>query len=86
MSNWIEVGQINDIPKLGARVVQTPQGDIAVFRNSRKDTSNGSLSAGEVIEKFFIKDEKIIINVLINMMMFSATMMDEENKDIFNKL
>jgi nitrite reductase (NADH) small subunit len=34
MSNWVEVGVINDIPKLGARVVQTKQGDIAVFRNS----------------------------------------------------
>lgn len=34
MSNWVEVGVINDIPKLGARVVQSPQGDIAVFRNS----------------------------------------------------
>jgi nitrite reductase (NADH) small subunit len=37
MSNWIEVGQINDIPKLGARVVQTAQGDIAVFRNSQDE-------------------------------------------------
>lgn len=35
MSNWIEVGQINDIPKLGARVVRTRNGDIAVFRNSQ---------------------------------------------------
>lgn len=37
MSNWIEVGQIKDIPKLGARVVQTAQGDIAVFRNSQDE-------------------------------------------------
>lgn len=37
MSNWVEVGQINDIPKLGARVVQTKQGDIAVFRNSQDE-------------------------------------------------
>jgi nitrite reductase (NADH) small subunit len=37
MSNWVEVGQINDIPKLGARVVQTGQGDIAVFRNSQDE-------------------------------------------------
>jgi nitrite reductase (NADH) small subunit len=37
MSNWIEVGQVNDIPKLGARVVQTGQGDIAVFRNSQNE-------------------------------------------------
>lgn len=37
MSNWVEVGQVNDIPKLGARVVQTGQGDIAVFRNSQNE-------------------------------------------------
>lgn len=30
---WIEVGKIGDIPKDGARVVKTPLGDIAVFRN-----------------------------------------------------
>jgi len=30
--NWIEVGCLNDIPQLGARVVETPDGDIAVFR------------------------------------------------------
>lgn len=32
MSDWIEVGSIDDIPKLGARVVRLPDGDIAVFR------------------------------------------------------
>jgi len=31
---WIEVGSLNDIPKLGARVVNTPDGDIAVFRTA----------------------------------------------------
>jgi len=34
MTGWIEVGQVNDIPKLGARIVRTDQGDIAVFRAS----------------------------------------------------
>lgn len=34
MSNWIEVGKVEDIPQLGARVVKTPSGDIAVFRTS----------------------------------------------------
>jgi len=29
---WIEVGTINDIPKLGARVVESLSGDIAIFR------------------------------------------------------
>ena len=33
-SGWIEVGQLEDIPRLGARVVRTPRGDIAVFRTA----------------------------------------------------
>lgn len=32
MNDWIEVGRIEDIPRQGARVVRTPDGDIAVFR------------------------------------------------------
>ena len=32
MSSWIEVGSLEQIPKLGACVVETEQGDIAVFR------------------------------------------------------
>jgi nitrite reductase (NADH) small subunit len=31
---WIEIGSLDDIPKLGARVVTTPDGDIAVFRSA----------------------------------------------------
>ncbi len=34
MSDWITVGSIEDIPRLGARVVTTAEGDIAVFRTS----------------------------------------------------
>jgi len=30
--DWIEVGRLDDIPRLGARVVCAPSGDIAVFR------------------------------------------------------
>jgi len=32
MSDWIEIGKLDNIPSLGARVVQTDDGDIAVFR------------------------------------------------------
>ncbi len=32
MSDWIEVGTIDDIPVLGARVVSTADGNIGVFR------------------------------------------------------
>lgn len=34
MSDWIEVGTVSDIPKLGARVVKRKEGDIAVFRTA----------------------------------------------------
>ena len=37
MSNWIEIGVLNDIPKLGARVVSAKEGDIAVFRTSEDE-------------------------------------------------
>ncbi len=30
---WIDVGALDDIPVLGARVVETADGNIAVFRN-----------------------------------------------------
>ena len=32
MNNWIEVAELDDIPRQGARVVKTASGDIAVFR------------------------------------------------------
>ncbi len=32
--DWIEIGAVDDIPRLGARVVKTPDGDIAVFRTA----------------------------------------------------
>lgn len=33
-TRWIDVGEVADIPQLGARVVRTPAGDIAVFRTA----------------------------------------------------
>lgn len=32
MTDWIDVGHIDDVPRLGSRVVAAPGGDIAVFR------------------------------------------------------
>ncbi len=29
---WVEIGQVSDIPRRGARCVNTPQGKVAVFR------------------------------------------------------
>jgi len=34
MSRWIKVGTLEQIPRLGARVVQTRHGPIAVFRTA----------------------------------------------------
>lgn len=32
MSEWIDVGAVDDVPVLGSRVVQAASGDIAVFK------------------------------------------------------
>ena len=32
--NWIDIGKLDDIPVLGARVVKTDSGDVAVFRTT----------------------------------------------------
>ena len=34
MSDWHDIGTVEDIPRLGARVVQSAQGNIAVFRTA----------------------------------------------------
>lgn len=34
MSEWIEIGVLDDIPQLGARVVTAENGNIAVFRTA----------------------------------------------------
>ena len=57
MSNWIEVGKVEEIPQQGARVVETPSGDIGIFRTledeifalrDRCPHKNGPLSQGIV--------------------------------------
>ncbi|MDD1500894.1 nitrite reductase small subunit NirD [Agrobacterium sp. CNPSo 3708] len=35
--NWVEIGNISDIPLRGARCVKTPMGKIAVFRTADND-------------------------------------------------
>lgn len=37
MSDFIDIGSINDIPLRGARVVRTHRGDIAVFRTATSE-------------------------------------------------
>jgi len=34
MSDWIEIGTLDDIPQLGARVITSDNGNIAVFRTA----------------------------------------------------
>jgi nitrite reductase (NADH) small subunit len=34
MIDWIDVGDLSDIPAMGARVVRSANGDIAVFRTA----------------------------------------------------
>jgi len=57
---WIEVGKVDDIPRLGSRVVKRAEGDIAVFRNSENEVfallnrcphKGGPLSEGIVYGK-----------------------------------
>src|SRR3954470_11023454 len=37
MTQWVQVGRVEDIPPLGARVVKSALGDIAVFRNAEDE-------------------------------------------------
>ena len=55
--NWMQVGVLDDIPRQGSRVVNTPQGEIALFRsvddrvfalNNRCPHKGGPLSQGIV--------------------------------------
>ena len=57
MSNWIDIGALNDIPRQGARVVKTQSGCVAVFRTLNDEVfaledrcphKNGPLSEGIV--------------------------------------
>ena len=37
MTDWTAIGTINDIPRLGARTVETPLGQVAVFRTAEDE-------------------------------------------------
>lgn len=35
--DWLDVGTVADIPRLGSRVIRTPSGDIALFRTGEDE-------------------------------------------------
>ena len=37
MTDWVSIGRVEDIPSLGARVLRTVKGDIAVFRTAKDE-------------------------------------------------
>lgn len=37
MLDWIEIGRVDDIPRRGARTVNTAQGPVAVFRTAEDE-------------------------------------------------
>jgi nitrite reductase (NADH) small subunit len=37
LTNWIDIGAVDDIPRQGARVVKSRRGDIAIFRTAAGD-------------------------------------------------
>jgi nitrite reductase (NADH) small subunit len=58
--NWTEVGPLADIPQKGARVVESSDGDVAIFRTSNDEVfalfdqcphKKGPLSQGIVYDK-----------------------------------
>ncbi len=58
-NEWLEVGRLEDIPRLGSRLVRTSKGDVAVFRtagdevfalNDRCPHKGGPLSQGIVFD------------------------------------
>lgn len=37
MSNWLEIGKLEEIPQLGSRIVETDKGNIALFRTTEDE-------------------------------------------------
>ena len=70
---------IREVERCGANV-------ICVFHLRYKDAERGNRGADYVVEKFFMKNGKPIIDVLINPMMFSLTLSCPEYRDLLERL
>ena len=56
---------------------------LAVFHNRFKDEVLNNLDAREVVERFFKKDGKTIIDCLLSTVLFSLTLLDETLNDLY---
>jgi nitrite reductase (NADH) small subunit len=63
MNDWIKIGSLSDIPRLGARTIETAQGQVAVFRTKADEVfalfnrcphKGGPLSEGIVTGKLVV--------------------------------
>ena len=78
MTDWTAIGTIDDIPRLGARTVETPLGQVAVFRTAEDDIfalinkcphRGGPLSDGIVSVFFSPTLAKILATLLVAMVL-----------------
>jgi len=81
---------INNNLKFIDALVRTAEGlganIIAVFHLRHKDAALGNHGADYVVDKYFIKDKKPLIDVLLNPMMFSLTLADPDYKGLYPRL
>ena len=75
---WID-SLIHTIESRGVNV-------IPVFHKRFEDKISNSIGPDEVVERYFIKDGRPIIDVLLNPMMFSLTMLGDKYKSLYEKL
>ena len=84
-SQWVNENT-DYIDKLIKEIEKKDANVIAVFGSSIKDNEIGNFGGRKTIREFFMRDEEPLIDVLINAMMFSSTMMDKENDVMFMEL
>ncbi len=84
-SYWVN----SDLSYLDALIKEIENRDanaLCVFHLRYKDKERGNHGADYIVEKFFMKDNRSIIDVLISPMMFSLTMGNKDYMDLYKKL